>query len=181
MHGKADWSSRKVRIVHPDDHARVTRAVQPCVHRCPQHQQRIAAAAAIPVAKAPYGRVVVVGPPRATARTGGSGMSPMSEHRAAATVDCMSTLDDWIMRAAGDLALPPDSITADLRIELLDVTRDVAHGVARVAGPLTCYLIGVAVGRGDPPHAALATLKASLAAQVVRQNEESDTHVERES
>jgi len=113
--------------------------------------------------------------------TGGSGMSPMSENRAAATVDCMSTLDDWIMRAAGDLALPPDSITADLRIELLDVTRDVAHGVARVAGPLTCYLIGVAVGRGDPPHAALATLKASLAAQVVRQNEESDTHVERES
>jgi len=78
----------------------------------------------------------------------------------------MSTLDDWIMRAAADLDLPPDSITADLRTELLDVTRDVAHGVARVAGPLTCYLIGVAVGRGDPPHAALATLKHSLAALV---------------
>jgi hypothetical protein len=99
----------------------------------------------------------------------------------ATTVERMSTLDDWILRAAGDLCLPPDLITADLRIELLDATRDVAHGVARVAGPLTCYLIGVAVGRGDPPHAALATLKASLAAQVARQNEESDTHLERGS
>ena len=171
----------KVRIVHPDDHARVTRAVQPCVHRCPQHQQRIAAAAAIPVPGEGTLRQGRGGGAAPGNGTGGSGMSPMSENRAAATVDCMSTLDDWIMRAAGDLALPPDSITADLRIELLDVTRDVAHGVARVAGPLTCYLIGVAVGRGDPPHAALATLKASLAAQVVRQNEESDTHVERES
>ena len=84
----------------------------------------------------------------------------------------MSTLDDWIMRAAGDLGLPPDLITADLRAELLDVTRDVAHGVARVAGPLTCYLIGVAVGRGDPPHAALATLKKSLADHAATQTEE---------
>ncbi len=93
----------------------------------------------------------------------------------------MSTLDDWIMRAAGDLGLPPDSITADLRTELLDVTRDVAHGVARVAGPLTCYLIGVAVGRGDPPHAALATLKHSLAAQAASSpTDENNTHVEPE-
>ena len=103
-------------------------------------------------------------------------------HRAAATVDGMSTLDDWIMRAAGDLGLPPDSITADLRTELLDVTRDVAHGVARVAGPLTCYLIGVAVGRGDPPHAALATLKASAGrSRRRRQTDEPDSDVEPES
>jgi hypothetical protein len=108
-----------------------------------------------------------------------SGMSPMSGHHVAATVEGMSTLDDWIMRAATDLSLPPDSITADLRTELLDVTRDAAHGVARVAGPLTCYLIGVAVGRGDPPHAALATLRASLAEQVANQTDQPDTRVER--
>ena len=90
----------------------------------------------------------------------------------------MSTLDDWVMRAARDLGLPPDSITADLRTELLDMTRDVAHGLARVAGPLTCYLIGVAVGRGDPPHAALATLKASLAEQLAHQTEAQGAVVE---
>jgi hypothetical protein len=76
----------------------------------------------------------------------------------------MSTLDDWIMRAAAELKLSPDAIPADLRNDLLDLTRDVAHGVARVAGPLTCYLVGVAVGRGAPPHAALATVTAALAA-----------------
>jgi len=105
----------------------------------------------------------------------------MPGHNRAATVEGMSTLDDWIMRAAGDLGLPPDSITADLRIELLDVTRDAAHDVARVAGPLTCYLIGVAVGRGDPPHAALATLKASLAEQLANQTDEPDSGAGRAS
>ena len=31
---------------------------------------------------------------------------------------------------------------------MLDLTRDVAHGVARPAAPLTAYLVGMAVGRG---------------------------------
>ena len=92
----------------------------------------------------------------------------------------MSTLDDWIMRTATDLDLPPDSITADLRGELLDLTRDVAHGVARIAGPLTCYLIGVAVGRGAPPHAALATLKTALASvPASTPTDQPDTQLER--
>jgi len=180
VHGKADWSSRRCASSTP-----TTTPASPAPSGPASIAARSISSGLPPLL--PFGtrrRHLTAGSWWLGAPangTGGSGMSPMSEHRAAATVDCMSTLDDWIMRAAGDLALPPDSITADLRIELLDVTRDVAHGVARVAGPLTCYLIGVAVGRGDPPHAALATLKASLAAQVVRQNEESDTHVERES
>ncbi len=74
----------------------------------------------------------------------------------------MSTLDDWIMQASGALDLQVDSVPADLRNELLDLTRDVAHGVARVAGPLTCYLVGVAVGRGQAPSTALAALHAIL-------------------
>ena len=61
----------------------------------------------------------------------------------------MSTLDDWIVQASAALDLPPDAMPTDLRNELLDLTRDVAHGVARIAGPLTCYLVGVAVGRGQ--------------------------------
>lgn len=74
----------------------------------------------------------------------------------------MSTLDDWIAQASNALDLPPDSISAELRDELLDLTRDVAHGVARIAGPLTCYLVGVAVGRGQAPLAALASLSPLL-------------------
>lgn len=74
----------------------------------------------------------------------------------------MSTLDDWIVQASHALGLPADAIPADLRDELLDLTRDVAHGVARIAGPLTCYLVGIAVGRGQAPSAALASLTALL-------------------
>ena len=74
----------------------------------------------------------------------------------------MITLDDWLTQASNALDLPPDSISAELRDELLDVTRDVAHGVARIAGPLTCYLVGIAVGRGQAPLAALASLSSLL-------------------
>jgi hypothetical protein len=76
----------------------------------------------------------------------------------------MSTLDDWIAQASGSLDLPADSMTNDLRDELLDLTRDVAHGVARIAGPLTCYLVGVAVGRGADASQALASLTALVPA-----------------
>ena len=72
----------------------------------------------------------------------------------------MSTLDDWITQASTALDVPADSLSTELRNELLDLTRDVAHGVARIAGPLTCYLMGVAVGRGADPAAALAALTA---------------------
>lgn len=72
----------------------------------------------------------------------------------------MSTLDDWITRAGAALDLPADAIPPERRDALLDLTRDVAHGVARIAGPLTCYLVGVAVGRGADPAEALATVSA---------------------
>jgi hypothetical protein len=77
----------------------------------------------------------------------------------------MSTLDDWIIDASRALDLPADSIPTDLRDDLLDLTRDVAHGVARIAGPLTTYLVGIAVGRGQAPSAALASVLALLPAE----------------
>jgi hypothetical protein len=76
----------------------------------------------------------------------------------------MSTLDDWIIDASRALDLPADAIPADLRNDLLDLTRDVAHGVARIAGPLTTYLVGIAVGRGQAPSAAMAAVTALLPA-----------------
>lgn len=72
----------------------------------------------------------------------------------------MSTLDDWLIDASRALGLPPESIPADMRTDLLDATRDVAHGVARVAGPLTCYLLGLAVARGTAPSAAVERITA---------------------
>ena len=75
----------------------------------------------------------------------------------------MSTSDDWISEAAATLDLPTEVLTAVLADELLGLTRDVAHTVARIAGPLTCYLVGVAVGRGMEPSIAIATVTQLLA------------------
>ena len=57
----------------------------------------------------------------------------------------MSTMDQWTAAVCADFGLDPSD--ADLRA-VLDLTRDVAHSVARPAAPLTAYLVGVAVGRG---------------------------------
>jgi len=43
---------------------------------------------------------------------------------------------------------------------ILDLARDVAHGVLRPAAPVTAYLVGLAVGRGADPAEAFATVTA---------------------
>lgn len=54
-------------------------------------------------------------------------------------------LEDWIDATCLELGLDRDQIDRDL---VLDLAKDVAHGVARPAAPLTAYLLGLAVGRG---------------------------------
>ncbi|HST66981.1 MAG TPA: DUF6457 domain-containing protein [Mycobacteriales bacterium] len=58
----------------------------------------------------------------------------------------MSTLEDWTAAVVAELGIADlvDERTRDL---VLDMTKDVAHGVARPAAPLTAYLMGLAVGR----------------------------------
>jgi hypothetical protein len=65
----------------------------------------------------------------------------------------MSTLEDWLATVTDELDVDP----VDEAL-VLDVARDVAHGVARPAAPLTAYLLGVAVGRGADPRQAAATV-----------------------
>ena len=68
----------------------------------------------------------------------------------------------WLTRLADQLgtedAVPDEGAVRDL----LDLTREVAHGVERVAGPLTTFLVGVAVGRGADLAAVLETASALL-------------------
>jgi len=67
----------------------------------------------------------------------------------------MSTLEDWLATVADELHVDP----VDTAL-VLDLAREVAHGVARPAAPLTAYLLGVAVGRGADPRQAAATVTA---------------------
>ena len=59
----------------------------------------------------------------------------------------MNDLDAWTARVAQELGLPPVLAGRPVRDVVLDLTRDVAHGVARPAAPLTAFLVGVAAGR----------------------------------
>ena len=73
----------------------------------------------------------------------------------------MNTLDEWTDAACRELGLDPASLDVKL---VLDLARDVAHGVARPAAPLTAYLLGVAVGQGRPLAGSAARI-SQLAAQ----------------
>jgi hypothetical protein len=72
----------------------------------------------------------------------------------------VNVVDEWLTRVATDLGLDPGHLDRGL---VLDLTREVAHGVARPAAPLTAYLVGLAAGRagGDPEHVAAAVRTAT--------------------
>lgn len=65
----------------------------------------------------------------------------------------MNTLDLWTEEVCASLGIEPGEAVRDL---VLDVARDVAHGVTRPAAPLTTFLLGVAVGKGIPVSEAAA-------------------------
>lgn len=72
----------------------------------------------------------------------------------------MSRLDDWVTAACAELALDPGDVDSAV---VLDLARDVAHGVLRPAAPITAYLLGLAVGRGADPAQASAAVSALAA------------------
>ena len=68
----------------------------------------------------------------------------------------ISTLDRWTERACAELGIDPGMV--DLRT-VLDLARDAARGVDRPAAPVTAYLLGVAVGSGQPLAGTVARLR----------------------
>lgn len=70
-------------------------------------------------------------------------------------------LDGWVADVIAALGLDPTGYDRDL---LLDLTRDVAHGVARPAAPLTAYLAGLAAGRDGGDRTALQSAVRRIAA-----------------
>lgn len=67
----------------------------------------------------------------------------------------LSVLDDWVAVACVELGLDVDEARTAV---VLDLARDIAHGVVRPGAPVTAYLLGVAVGRGADPAVAAARL-----------------------
>jgi hypothetical protein len=72
----------------------------------------------------------------------------------------MTTLDNWTAAACEKLGI--EVALVDVR-QILDLARVAAHQLERPAAPLTAYLLGLAVGSGQPADQAAAQL-AALAA-----------------
>ena len=74
----------------------------------------------------------------------------------------MNPLEQWLAEAIAALDVEQQWSGPD-RDLVLDLARDVAHGVARPAAPLTTYLAGIAVGRGMSPVEAAERVTALVA------------------
>lgn len=73
------------------------------------------------------------------------------------------SLEAWLARLCTELGLDEATVDEAATQVLLDVARDAAHGVERVAAPLTTFALGVAVGRGADLTVAAAIATALLA------------------
>ena len=80
-------------------------------------------------------------------------------------------LDDWITAVKSELGI-------DLDVDvpgLLDMTRDVAHGVARPAAPLTAFLVGYAAARAGGGAEAVAEANRAASALAVAWSAKADS------
>ncbi|WP_168197132.1 DUF6457 domain-containing protein [Agromyces laixinhei] len=70
------------------------------------------------------------------------------------------SLDEWIVALAAELGIDPAAVPVG---DILDLARDVAHGVARPAAPLSTFLVGLAAGAGNGSIAELSARATVLA------------------
>ncbi|MBO3093312.1 DUF6457 domain-containing protein [Cellulomonas dongxiuzhuiae] len=74
----------------------------------------------------------------------------------------MDPLQEWTELVAPTLGVDPGLVAAT-QDDVLDMVRDVAHGVVRPAAPLTAYVVGLAAGRaGGRGEDVAAAVRAAL-------------------
>ena len=71
-------------------------------------------------------------------------------------------LKQWLTHLATELDISDIPLDDDAVHTLLDLARDSAHEVERIAAPLTTFLVGIAVGRGAALTTAAATATTLL-------------------
>jgi hypothetical protein len=71
-------------------------------------------------------------------------------------------LEQWLSTLSAELAISDVAMDDDAVRTLLDLARDSAHEVERIAAPLTTFLVGIAVGRGAVLTTAAATATTLL-------------------
>ncbi|HET6909615.1 MAG TPA: DUF6457 domain-containing protein [Mycobacteriales bacterium] len=73
----------------------------------------------------------------------------------------MNVLEEWMRTLCRALGVDAAGIDRDL---VLDLTKDVAHNVARPAAPLTAFVVGLAAGKaGAQPSDISAAIEKAAA------------------
>lgn len=67
-------------------------------------------------------------------------------------LDPRAATDVWAERLAQEFGLAQDQLPVD---PILDLTRDIAYGVARPAAPFTAYVVGLVAGMAGGSSAAI--------------------------
>lgn len=80
----------------------------------------------------------------------------------------VNTLKEWVDLVCRELDIADVVSPAAMQSRVLDMSRDVAHDVARPAAPLTAYLLGLAAGRTSDPEAAADELAQRVCQLVQR-------------
>jgi Domain of unknown function (DUF6457) len=86
----------------------------------------------------------------------------------------VNTLKEWVELVCRELAIADAVSPAAMQSRVLDMSRDVAHEVARPAAPLTAYLLGLAAGRTSDPETTADELAARVCQLAQRWAEEQD-------
>ena len=76
----------------------------------------------------------------------------------------MNVLDDFLVSVCRALDVDPTSVDRDL---ILDLTKTVAHEVARPAAPLAAFVVGLAAGRAGGGPEEVRNAAAAVAALVI--------------
>ncbi len=74
----------------------------------------------------------------------------------------VNTLQEWVDVVCRELDIADVVRPAAMQSRILDMSRDVAHNVARPAAPLTAYLLGLAAGRTSDPEATADELASRI-------------------
>jgi hypothetical protein len=83
-------------------------------------------------------------------------------------------LNSWLNSVAAELGITDVALDNNDIHTLLDLARDSAHEVERLAAPLTTYLVGVAVGRGGSLGASAARVTALALSDQAAQSDEAN-------
>ena len=84
----------------------------------------------------------------------------------------VNTLKEWVELVCRELDIADAVSLAAMQSRVLDLSRDVAHEVARPAAPLTAYLLGLAAGRSSNPETTADELAQRLCELAHRWGEE---------